>query len=162
MSENYSVLKDIPYGEHERQVFDLFIPQNIESETGVILFVHGGGWSDGDKTIHYPEAEFLSSLGYICATMNYRFVTENINVFSELDDISFCLNAIKAKCEEYGLKTKNTILSGGSAGAHLSLLYAYARKNISPVTPVAVCVYCPPVNYWEKDFLATFIAILFS
>lgn len=153
MSNNFSIVKDIPYGDHERHKFDLFVPEKIENKFGVILFIHGGGWSDGDKSIHYPESEFLSSNGFLCATMNYRFVTEEINVFSELDDISCCLKTIKEKCEEYGFNVEKTILSGGSAGAHLSLMYAYTRKNESPVLPVAVCAYCPPVNCWAENFL---------
>ncbi len=153
MSEKYSVLKNISYGNHERHTFDLFIPEKAENKSGVILFIHGGGWSDGDKSIHYPEAEFLSSNGFLCATMNYRFVTEDINVYHELDDVTAALNTIKAKCKEYGFDIKNTILSGGSAGAHLSLLYAYTRKSEAQVTPVAVCAYCPPVNCWAENFL---------
>lgn len=153
MSNNFSVIKNITYGAHERQTVDLFIPETAENKSGVILFIHGGGWSDGDKSIHYPEAEFLSENGFLCATMNYRFVTEKINVLHELDDVTAALNTIELKCKEYGFGVKNTILSGGSAGAHLSLLYAYTRKNEARVTPVAVCAYCPPVNCWSKDFL---------
>ena len=153
MGENYSVLKDISYGEHERHSFDLYIPQNAENKSGVILFIHGGGWSNGDKSDYKNEAEFYASSGYICATMNYRFVSENVNVFHELEDITSVLNSIKIKCKEYGYDIKNTILIGASAGAHLSLLYAYTRKNASQVTPVAVCAYCPPVNCWAENFL---------
>ncbi|MBR4941789.1 MAG: prolyl oligopeptidase family serine peptidase, partial [Clostridia bacterium] len=43
--------------------------------------------------------------------------------------------------------------SGVSAGAHLSLLYAYTKKDDSPINPVAACVYCPPVSCWKSDFL---------
>jgi len=32
-------------------------------------------------------------------------------------------------------------------------MYAYTRKNEAPVTPVAVCAYCPPVNCAAPDFL---------
>ena len=153
MSGNYSVLKDIPYGEHERHIFDLFIPEKAENKSGVILFIHGGGWSNGDKSDYKNEAEFYASSGYICATINYRFVTEKINVFHELDDITSALNTIKEKCEEYGFCIKNTILIGASAGAHLSLLYAYTRKSEALVTPVAVGAFCPPVNCWAENFL---------
>ena len=85
--------------------------------------------------------------------MNYRFVTEKINVFHELDDITSALSTIKEKCEEYGFDVKNTILTGASAGAHLSLLYAYTRKCEAPIIPVAVCAFCPPVNCWAENFL---------
>lgn len=153
MGENYSVLKDISYGNHERHVFDLFVPENVKSKSGVILLIHGGGWSNGDKSDYKNEVEFYVSSGYICATMNYRFVTEKINVFHELDDITSALSTIKDKCEEYGFDVKNAILIGASAGAHLSLLYAYTRKCEAPIIPVAVCAFCPPVNCWAENFL---------
>ena len=153
MSNSFSVLKDIPYGEHERHTFDLFIPEKAENKSGVILLIHGGGWSNGDKSDYKNEAEFYASSGYICVSINYRFVSENINVFHELDDITSALSAIKEKCEEYGFNIKNTILIGASAGAHLSLLYAYTRKCEAPIIPVAVGAFCPPVNCWVENFL---------
>ncbi|MBE6748096.1 MAG: alpha/beta hydrolase [Ruminococcaceae bacterium] len=153
MGNNFSVLKDIPYGEHERQKFDIYIPENPHNKSGVILLIHGGGWSNGDKSDYKNEAGFYASSGYICAAINYRFVSGNINVFHELDDITSALNAIKEKCEEYGFNIKNTILTGASAGAHLSLLYAYTRKSEAPIIPVAVGAFCPPVNCWAENFL---------
>lgn len=153
MGENYSVLKDIPYGNHERHKIDIYIPENPQKNSGVILLIHGGGWSNGDKSDYKNEAEIYVSSGYICATMNYRFVTEKINVFHELDDITSALSTIKERCEEYGFGIKNTILTGASAGAHLSLLYAYTRKCEAPIIPVAVCAFCPPVNCWAENFL---------
>ena len=147
------ILKDVVYGSHERHVFDMFIPEDVEYKDGVILFIHGGGWHDGDKTIHHPDAEYFSDRGCICATMNYRFVSEDLSVFNELDDITSALKAIKEKCTEYGFDIEKVILSGGSAGGHLSLLYAYTRHEESTVKPVASCVYCPPVALGEPDFL---------
>lgn len=153
MSDNFSAIYDIPYGSHQRQIVDIFIPDDAKSLSGVILFVHGGGWHSGDKTIHYKDVRHFSDQGYVCATMNYRYVSENISVFDELDDITSALKTVKQKCAEYGYNIEKLILSGGSAGAHLALLYAYTRKDEAPVTPVAVCAYCPPVDFSEPDFL---------
>lgn len=153
MIMNSSVLKDVPYGNHERQKIDIFIPEKVKSETGLILFIHGGGWSEGDKSVHESDAVYFCNLGYITATMNYRFVADDTDVFNELDDITSALKTIKIKCAQYGFNAEKLILSGGSAGAHLSLLYAYTRKAEAPVTPVAVCAYCPPVNCAKSDFL---------
>ncbi|MEE1012384.1 MAG: alpha/beta hydrolase [Acutalibacteraceae bacterium] len=148
-----TVLKDISYGNHERQKTDIFIPKTVKSDSGLILFVHGGGWTEGDKSFHHKDAEYFSDLGYICASMNYRFVSDEINVFDELDDITSAINTIKNKCSEYFFDIDKIILSGASAGAHLSLLYACTKYNESPVKPVAVCAYCPPVDCSESDFL---------
>lgn len=152
--DNIIFLSDIAYGSHERQKVDIFIPQNAKSDSGLILYIHGGGWTMGDKTIHHPDAEHFCNLGYVCASMNYRYVTEDINVFDELDDVTSALKTIKTKLSEYGFNAEKLILSGGSAGGHLSLLYAYTRKNEASVTPVAVCAYCPPVYCSKSDLLA--------
>lgn len=153
MENNFSAIYDISYGSHERQNVDIFLPKNVRTESGLILYIHGGGWHSGNKSAHYDDTRHFSSLGYICATMNYRYVAEDISVSDELDDITAALKTIKKECEKHGYNADKLILSGGSAGSHLALLYAYTRKDVSPVNPVAVCVYCPPVDCVKSDFL---------
>ncbi len=153
MNNEFVLLENITYGNHERQKLDLFIPKKAKSDCGLLLFIHGGGWQAGDKTHHHPDAEYFCKKGYICSTMNYRFVDENINVSDEINDITSALTAIKNECFKEGFSIEKLILSGGSAGAHLSLLFAYTKKENSPVKPVAVCAYCPPVNLKSPDFL---------
>lgn len=153
MDNNFIFLENVAYGNHERHSLDIYIPNTVKSHSGVILFIHGGGWHQGYKEAHRPDAEFCCNEGYVSATMNYRFVSESLSVYDELDDISSALEVIKEKCSEYGLKVNKLILSGASAGAHLSLLYAYTRKETAPLSPVAVCAYCPPVDCSKTDFL---------
>lgn len=151
--KNKIYLSDISYGDHERQKVDIFIPENVKKTSGVILFVHGGGWVEGDKSAHHGDAQYFCDRGYISASMNYRYVSETLDVFDELDDITLALEGVKKTCEEYGYSIEKMIISGGSAGAQLSLQYAYTKMDEAPVTPVAACVYCPPVNCAAKDFL---------
>lgn len=153
MNEHFILLDDIPYGTHRRQKVDILIPNKPVSVAGIILFIHGGGWTQGDKSGHYHDAKILCEQGYICATMNYRYVSENVNVFDELEDITSALKVIKKTCGEWGFNIEKLLLSGGSAGSHLALLYAYTKKDESPITPVAACVYCPPVDCAKPDFL---------
>lgn len=151
--ENTIILNDIAYGTHERQIFDIAIPQNPKSACGVILFIHGGGWIHGDKSEHRDDIIKFSDEGYLCATMNYRFVTEDLTVFDELDDVEAALREIKSISAKYGFSIEKSILSGVSAGAHLSLMYAYTRQANAPVPTVAACPYCPPVDCSKSDFL---------
>lgn len=153
MKQNYIFLNDIPYGNHERQKVDIFIPEKPKSDSGLILFIHGGGWSDGDKSGHHVDTKHFCNLGYICAAMNYRFVTNEISIFDELDDITSAMKKIKETCSQHGYNIDKSVLSGGSAGGHLSVMYAYTRKDEAPVKPVAACVWCPPVNCYSPDFL---------
>ena len=147
------VLNDIEYGSHERQKADICIPEEVASASGLILFIHGGGWVDGEKSVHHVDAQHFCNLGYISATMNYRYVSSELNVYDELDDITSALSAIKQKCAEYDFDITKLLISGGSAGAHLALMYAYTRKKESPVPLVAACVYCPPALCGKEDFL---------
>ena len=151
--ENTIILNNIPYGSHERQIFDIAIPKNPKSICGVILFIHGGGWIHGDKSEHTKDILHFSNLGFVCATMNYRYVDESLTVFDELDDVTSALKAIKEIGAKYGLALEKSILSGVSAGAHLSLMHAYTRQEKSPLPTVAVCPFCPPVDCSKSDFL---------
>lgn len=150
---DFTLIKDIPYGEHERHRFDLFVPENIKTPNGIILYIHGGGWHSGSKEVHHADCEHFCRLGYVCASMNYRYVSDEINVSDELDDITEALKTMKTECEKYGMDAEKVILSGGSAGAHLALLYAYTRSSEASLAPVAVCAYCPPVDCAAGDFL---------
>lgn len=150
---NITVLENIPYGNHERHRFDLYIPQRCEAQSGLILFIHGGGWTSCERTAHTKDCRYWSEKGYICATMNYRYVDEKTTVFDELDDVAAALAKIKAVCKEYCFNLKKVLLSGGSAGAHLALMYAYTRKDPSPVAPAAVFCHCPPTDCGKEDFL---------
>ena len=151
--DNFTILKDIPYGSHERHKLDIFMPENPKYTSGIILFIHGGGWVQGDKSGHHHDNDFFVKSGYITATMNYRYVDENTSVYDELDDITEALKAIKSECKKYDYNIEKLLLSGGSAGSHLTLLYSYTRTEEAPITPVAVCPYCPPVDCSKPDFL---------
>ncbi len=151
--ENNIVLNDVSYGTHERHKLDIFIPKNPKCTSGVLLFIHGGGWVQGYKEGHTHDVRHFCSQGYISATMNYRYVDENTTVYDELDDITEALKAIKIECSKHGFNIGKSILSGGSAGSHLALLYAYTKAEQASVTPVAACVYCPPVDCTKPDFL---------
>ncbi len=71
--EGVQVLRDLEYvqGGHERNRLDLYLPEKATRPLPVILWVHGGGWSKGDKT-NGPAFRFATK-GYAVASMNYRF-----------------------------------------------------------------------------------------
>lgn len=148
-----TVLENTAYGTHERHVLDLYMPKKPKTASGLILFIHGGGWTSCDKTAHTGDCRYWSEKGYICATMNYRYVDKQLTVFDELDDITAAMKKIKSICAERGWFLERSLLSGGSAGAHLSLMYAYTEAERSPIAPAAVFCHCPPTHCHKPDFL---------
>ena len=145
--------KNLAYGSHERQVMDLRLPKENDGEVGLILFIHGGGWIEGDKE-GYEEALKVAcnDLGYAAAAINYRYISETVNLHDEADDIDLALKVIKEKGKEKGIDINKVLLTGSSAGAHLSMFYAYSRKNTAPITPAAVVSNCGPTDLSDENF----------
>ena len=144
---------DLTYGTHERQVVDLFIPDDASGDLGLVLFIHGGAWIAGDKESYEGGMEYgATELGIATASVNYRYISDDVDLLDVLDDIDDALTVIKDKGNEVGVNINKVLLTGDSAGGHLSLLYAYARKNTAPVTPVAVISNSGPTDLYDDNF----------
>lgn len=144
---------DMSYGAHERQVVDLCIPDDASGDLGLVLFIHGGAWIAGDKESYHSGMNYgASEMGIATASVNYRYISETVDLLDVLDDIDAALAKIKEKGAEAGVNINKVLLTGDSAGGHLSLLYAYARKKTAPVTPVAVISNSGPTDLYDDNF----------
>lgn len=144
---------DMAYGTHERQVVDLFVPDGASGDLGLVLFIHGGAWIGGDKESYVSGMNYgASNLGIATASTNYRYISEDVDILDILDDIDAALAKIKEKGAEVGVNINKVLLTGDSAGAHLSLLYAYARKSTAPIAPVAVISNSGPTDLYDDNF----------
>ena len=148
------VLADQYYTEdkNERQTYDLVIPESARGSTGLILCIHGGGWIMGDRSCYAGPLRQAGERGYAAAAINYRYVSETVCFGDLLDDIAAALTAIRAAGEEYGVRFDRALLTGVSAGGHLSLLYAYARRDAAPVRPVCVAELCGPTDLEDEMY----------
>lgn len=150
---NCQTFFDMPYGSHERQVVDLCIPYDASGEIGLVLFIHGGAWIAGDKKSYEGGMNYgASTLGIATASVNYRYISDSVDLLDVLDDIDAALAEIKKKGTEAGVNINKVLLTGDSAGGHLSLLYAYARKKTAPITPVAVISNSGPTDLYDDNF----------
>ncbi len=143
------------YGENERQVLDMYIPKNVtDGRCGLVLMIHGGAWIAGDKSSFGTDAlKYISDdLGIAAARINYRYINETTDLNDLMDDIDAAVNTIKAKGAEHDINIDKALLTGSSAGAHLSLLYAYSRKDTAAVTPACVVSFCGPTNLADRNF----------
>ena len=131
------VIRNVAYGEHSRQVLDIFLPAGRTASTKVVLLIPGGGWIGGDKTGFDGAASIFSDSTIVAFTMNYRYAnpSEGVSYVEMLDDIESAISFIVSKSDEYTFDPQEICLFGHSAGAHLALLYAY-RNNDSRVNNV--------------------------
>ena len=133
------VCENIAYGGKERNFFDLYIPAGADKrdEHALILFLHGGSWTSGDKSSMTDDCRFFAERGYVTATMNYSFLNmmgeEKSDFTTMMTEIATALSVIKGYVAEQGVNVTKVALSGYSAGAHLALLYAYSMGEHSPL-----------------------------
>ena len=152
--DDYTIYQDYKYGEHERHLFDLYLPKNPTKKHGLILNIHGGGWVAGDKNAYSEEIpNLIKQYGVACAAINYRYVDGKSIIWSDLlDDITSSLNAIKSLASEHDFNLTTMALTGGSAGAHLSLLYAYRVADKAPIRPVSVISLSGPTDFNDPNY----------
>jgi triacylglycerol lipase len=115
-----SVQRDHRYGEHERHRLDLFIPPGAKGAP-TLLFVHGGGFVQGDKTT--PGSPFYDNVGYwaasqgiIGATMTYRLAPQ-FRWPCGADDVRDAVRWLRGHVGASGGDPDRIVVMGQSAGA---------------------------------------------
>ncbi len=146
--------RDISYGTDEKQTLDLILPVDDREETGLLLYIHGGGWTGGDKATSPDKFKILSAnKKYAVASINYRYAElGKTDIYDIVNDITSALSHIKNLAAGYSVNINEVVLCGHSAGGHLSLFYAYRYKDISPIKPVGVIVTAPAVDLSLDEF----------
>ncbi|MEO6314263.1 MAG: alpha/beta hydrolase [Chitinophagaceae bacterium] len=136
---------DVPYGTDGKQKMDLYLPAGRSaSSTKLMVMIHGGGWTEGDKGDFSVYVATLQKRfpDYAFANINYRLAANGQNLFpSQEEDVKAAVAFIFSKRDEYQVSDK-WVLLGASAGAHLAMLQAY--KYNSPVRPKAVVSFFGP------------------
>lgn len=132
---------NVSYGNDSMQVYDIYLPENRNEDTKVIILVHGGAWTSGDKADMNPYKD-LSQLelpDYAIVNINYRLASQGVSPFPmQLNDISAVINHLKANKNEY-IISEDYAFVGVSAGAHLSMLWSYdydTENNINMVASI--------------------------
>lgn len=147
--------RNVAYGTAARQVMDVYYPdkpENIEGSVDAMLFIHGGAWSSGDKSVYASYCKKVAENGYVAATMNYRMFQQNATFVEMLEDINLAITKLKEKAEADGIEIDKIALMGASAGGHLSLLYAYTHYETSPLPIAFVVGQVAPVDFLDPNF----------
>jgi acetyl esterase/lipase len=99
---------------------DVFSPKgkNEKGKTAIII-IHGGGWRTGNRTQHYPLAQKLADLGYICFTPEYRLSTEALFP-AGVYDIKAAIRWVRKNAVNYNIDTSRIVAMGFSAGGELA------------------------------------------
>jgi acetyl esterase/lipase len=119
-----SVLRDLAYGEGASKKLDLYIPKRASRRPlPVIVFLHGGRWTYGEKAQYAFVADALAKEGFIVAVPDYRKYREvKFPVFAE--DAAEAVAWVHGNIAAHGGDAVRIFVAGHSAGAHIGALVA--------------------------------------
>lgn len=125
---------NVAYGEHERNVFDLWQAKSGRPAP-LVIYYHGGGFRGGDKrSISVQLLKQLLDGGVSVATANYR-LSATAPFPAQMHDAARALQFIRHHAARYNLDPKRVGATGGSAGAGISLWLAFHDDLIDPASP---------------------------
>jgi len=115
------IVRDETYGSDVRQRLDVFSPQAAGPPRPVLIFVHGGGFTEGDK--HRPGSPFYDNImlwavanGMVGINMTYRLAPQH-QWPAGAQDVAAAVAWTKANVSRFGGDPARVYLMGHSAGA---------------------------------------------
>lgn len=120
---DYRAILNARYGEHSRNVFDIFLSDS-EEKTPLLIFLYGGGFLTGDKREKYEDdVQFCLNNGVSYAAINYPYIFDTpihlaiINVMHAIDYIIY-------HSDYYNIDKDRIAVHGVSSGAGCGLFMA--------------------------------------
>ena len=108
---------------------NVYRPEDRDGVLPLILDIHGGGWTYGDKDLNGYYARTLAKKGFVVVTPSYRLLPET-DLKGQLQDIFAAADCIGRHAAEWGADLNDIMLTGDSAGAHLALAtYAIGQRD---------------------------------
>jgi acetyl esterase/lipase len=119
----------VPYGPHRRHRLDVWRQATTPRNAPVMLYVHGGAWTVGDKREQgRPMLHELVARGWIAVAINYRLAPQSAWP-AQIEDVTRALAWVKTSIREMGGDPDRIVVSGGSAGGHLASLLALSADD---------------------------------
>lgn len=120
---------NVPYGDHERNVMDLWLAK-ADSPTPLVIYIHGGGFYSGDKRSIRPELlQNLLDAGISVAAINYR-LSDTHSFPAAHRDAARAVQFLRYNAMKWNIDKVRIGATGASAGGGISLWLAF-HDNLS-------------------------------
>jgi acetyl esterase/lipase len=131
VDKEVEIIKDVNYrigGSRAR--LDIYRPKGVDLKNAPVLIqVHGGGWVIGDKGQQgLLLMSAMAKRGWICVSVNYRLAPKH-PFPAQIIDVKRAIAWVKQNIAEYGGDPSYVVITGGSAGGHLSSLAAVTPND---------------------------------
>jgi arylformamidase len=110
---------DVPYGTAPRQRWDLFAAKDPSAPC--LVFIHGGYWQRNTREDFAGFAEGIMAHGWSAAMVGYTLAPD-VSLAAIVDEIAKALEWLAANGPKHGLAGGPIVVSGWSAGGHLTAM----------------------------------------
>jgi acetyl esterase len=121
-------------GDRELELY-LFHPDGLkpDQKRPAILYIHGGGWVNGEPAVHAMECVHFAKQGLVTATMRYRLLGKGASSPADcLADAKSAMRYLRAHAGELQIDPDKIAAAGGSAGGHLAAALANIKGYDDP------------------------------
>lgn len=137
-----TIRRDLPYLAPDRaETLDLYMPAPTaaRARAGAIVWIHGGGWTGGQKWGHRERNVCLAfvAAGYVCVSIDYKL--GNGAWPQNLLDCKNAVRFLRTRADEFRIDPNRIAVAGGSAGGHLALMVGLTagQPELEPREPYA-------------------------
>jgi arylformamidase len=111
---------NLAYGQDVKQRLDLYLPTKKPAHAPVFLFLHGGGFREGDRAQYGFVAKPFADHGVITAVASYRLTGDGFKYPDQPHDTQLAVEWLYRNIAKYGGDPDRLYVGGHSAGAILS------------------------------------------
>jgi acetyl esterase/lipase len=131
--EGVTFYQGVEYGPFDLNAFDIFVPAS-ESPTPLIIYIHGGGFTAGQRESGYTDVERTTRLlneGIAYASISYRLLEaqETEGVIKSMSDSRRAVQFIRHHAADFNIDPDRIGLAGGSAGAGTAMWIGLADES---------------------------------
>ena len=133
----------------------MFPADNSKDNYGLVVYLHAGGFTTGDKADDRKSLQWLCSKGYVAVGINYTLrdvAHPEVSIYSQSMEIKESIPAVISEAGKLGYPIDEMAISGGSAGHCLAMLYAYRDADTSPVPVRMVFGAVGPSCFYPEDW----------
>jgi acetyl esterase/lipase len=112
----------------DKHKLDLYLPRD-KKNFPVLVFLHGGSWRTGDRSLYKALGDRLARAGIGAAIPSYRLMPQSPHP-AQIEDVAAAFAWVAQNISQYGGDRSRIYLAGHSAGAHLAALLALDEKYL--------------------------------
>jgi len=115
-------------GAGAKLLLDIAVPKGADTPRPALVFIHGGGWAAGNRSIYTAQLKDAAARGYAAVSVSYRFAPKHVFP-AQVEDCKCAVRWLRAHARMLNIDPKRIGAVGISAGGHLAMMLALMNKE---------------------------------